>query len=453
MDAKKIATFLREHYQFIGVLVGVIIVWASMGTYTNWDAETEFYAASSVVTKGFPYVSTGYMIDQAPFAFYLTAPTLLLFGLSYVNGVGLVTALGLGCVVLIYALGTLLYGKRSGLVAAALFGIVPWQVFMSRTYLIDVPYLFLSLGFLLAGILAVKRNSEKLVVACGVLFALAFLTKLFAIFMMVPLLLVVWFKRKESGFRLTVRRAVLFLIPTLIMQAVWFGGFANQHFFGVYVPSDFTHSVHIADPSIAYLPRIFIESAGWFLLAAAAFALVLAVSFRRLLARNLWVDVVCAVSVAAIGGLDLVLVLGLHMLVPYVSAFKYTYAVLPFICLLAASLADKGMLLADSVDKRKVKLLLISAGLVLVLASLVESVAFLNHTEPYTLVDFKVDYNGNYFPFNVYTPVSGNFQMWHYAALTVIVLSLVFPWITGASVAGVKKMKRGFALLLTILST
>jgi len=33
-----------------------------MGTYTNWDAQTEFEAASSVVTRGFPYVTTGLMM-------------------------------------------------------------------------------------------------------------------------------------------------------------------------------------------------------------------------------------------------------------------------------------------------------------------------------------------------------------------------------------------------------
>jgi 4-amino-4-deoxy-L-arabinose transferase-like glycosyltransferase len=133
----------------------------------------------------------------------MAAPVLQAFGLSYVNGVGFVTALGVGCVAVVYALGALLYGRRTGLVADALFGLVPWQVFMARIYLIDVQYMFLSLLFLLIGVLAVKRNSEKLLAVSGVLFALAFLTKLFAIFLLVPLLLMVLFKGKESGFKLT----------------------------------------------------------------------------------------------------------------------------------------------------------------------------------------------------------------------------------------------------------
>ena len=257
-----------------------------MGTYTNWDAQTEFEAASSVITKGYPYVTTGLIIDQAPLAFYMTAPVLLLLGLSYVNAVSFVTALGIGSVTLVYILGTLLYGKRTGLVAAALFGIVPWQVFMARIYLMDAQYLFLGLVFLILGVFAVKRNSDKLLSLSGLLFALAFLTKLFAIFLLVPLLLVVLLKRKESSFKITLKKVLIFLIPSIILQIVWFGAFANQHFFGVYVPSDFTHPDLITNPSLVFLPRIFVESAGWFLIAAAVFSLVLSVSCRHLYARN-----------------------------------------------------------------------------------------------------------------------------------------------------------------------
>ncbi|HLN88926.1 MAG TPA: glycosyltransferase family 39 protein, partial [Candidatus Binatia bacterium] len=378
MESKRIRVFVAEHYQLIGVLVASAIVLTSMGTYTNWDAQTEFQAASSVVTRGFPYVTTGLMIDQPPFAFYMTAPVLQAFGLTYTNSVAFVSALGLGCIALIYAFGTMLYGKRTGLVAAALLGLVPWQVFMARTYLIDVQYMFLSLLFLLVGVLAVKRNSQKLLATSGVLFALAFLTKLFAIFLLVPLILIVLLKGKESGFKLSLKKILIFLSPSFIFQAVWFGGFANQHFFGVYVASDLTHPVLIADPSLAFLPRILVESAGWFLPAAAVFALVLAVTLRQLFARTFWVDVVCVLTIAAVVGVDLVLVLGKHLLVPYVSAFKYDYVALPFVCLLAASLADKGRLLMASLGKRWVKLFLVGVGLFLLFATLAESIAFLN---------------------------------------------------------------------------
>ena len=181
---------------------------------------------------------------------------------------------------------------------------------------------------------------------------------------MVPLLLIVLFKGKELGFKLDLRKILIFLSPSLLFQAIWFGWFANQNFFGVYFTSDLTHPVSIADPSLTFLPRIFVESAGWLLLASAVFSLVLAFSFRRLFAKTLWLDVVFAVTVLAVVGVDLGLVFGRHLLVPYVSAFKYDYVALPFVCLLAGSLADKGKLIGFNCGKRKcsVKLFWLDSG-------------------------------------------------------------------------------------------
>ncbi|HEX7482603.1 MAG TPA: glycosyltransferase family 39 protein [Candidatus Bathyarchaeia archaeon] len=442
---KRFRAFLSAHYQLIGVLIASFIILASMGTYTNWDAQTEFEAASSVITRGFPYVTTGLMIDQPPFAFYMTAPVLQAFGLSYTNGIGFVSALGLGCVALVYFLGTVFYGKKTGLVAAALFGLVPWQVFMARTYLIDVQYMFLGLLFLLVGIYGVKRNSKKLLAVAGVLFALAFLTKLFAIFLLITLLLMVLLKGKESGFKLSLKKTLIFLAPSFISQALWFGGFANQNFFGVYVASDFTHPDLIANPSLVFLPRIFIESAGWFLIAAAVFSLVLAISYRHFFTKTFWVDAVFAITILAVVGVDLGLVFGRHLLVPYVSAFKYNYAALPFLCLLAASLVHKGRILLGSKGKLKIKMFLAGFGLVLLAAAFVESVLFLNHTQPYPLVDFKVDYVGHYFPFYVLTSVGNYFQESHYIAIAIIALSFAAPFL-------LNKMKKSLGQLSIILS-
>jgi hypothetical protein len=282
-------------------------------------------------------------------------------------------------------------------------------------------------------------------VVSGVLFALAFLTKLFSIFLILPLLLMVLLKGKESGFKLNLRKILIFLAPSFIFQAIWFGGFANQHFFGVYVASDFTHPDLIANPSLAFLPRIFVESAGWFLLAAAIFSLVLAVSFRRFFAKTFWVDAVFAITILAVVGVDLGLVFGRHLLVPYVSAFKYNYAALPFLCIIAASLADKGKLLLASAGKIKIKLFLVGLGLVLLSASLVESVLFLNHTQPFPLIDFKVDYVGHYFPFYISTPVGSYFQEAHYIAIAIIALSFAAPVL-------LNKMKKSFIQLSIILS-
>jgi 4-amino-4-deoxy-L-arabinose transferase-like glycosyltransferase len=347
---KNFISILGVHYPIVGALLGAFLVAASTGIYTNWDAQLEYQAASSVVTQGFPYVTNGLMINQPPLGFYMDAPAFHAFGLSYPNGVGITTAFGLGCVLLIYALGALLYGKQTGLIAAALFGIVPWHVYISRIFLIDNQSLFFSLIFLVIGVLAIRKNSRRLLLTSGIFFALALMIKLFAVFMLIPLLLMILLQRKEGSFKISLRNVLVFLAPTLVLQAVWFGLFANQNFFGVYFSSDVTHPILVVDPSPLFLPIILVKSAGWFLFFAGLFSLALTIVYRKVFAKISRLDIVCVGTIAAIAGLNLFLVFGFHLTVPYISAFKYNYFALPFYCLLAASLATKGSLLISSTD-------------------------------------------------------------------------------------------------------
>ena len=431
MNWKSFLALLKEHYQLSGVLIGAFLVAVSTGTYTNWDAQLEFEAATSVVTRGFPFVINGLMINQPPLGFYMDAPVFHVFGLSYANGVGLATAFGLGAVVLVYVLGTMLYGKRTGLMAAALFGIVPWHVYMSKIFLIDNQNLFFSLLFLAAGVLAVRKNSQKLLAVAGVFFAVAFLTKLFAVFMLVPFLLIIFLQRKQLEFKITLRNILIFLAPTFVLQAVWFGGFANQNFFGVYLASDITHPVLVTNPSLLFLPIILVKSVGWFLFVAGLFSLVLSVFYRKIFTKILWLDAVCVGTIAVIAGLNLLLVFGFHLTVPYVSVFKYNYLALPFYCLIAASLAAKSDLLIGSVDWKKkthfIKPLLVGVGLVLVLASLLESTTFL--TKWVGFVAFGVD-SVTYYPFNVFSGAANGFSpALTYVALVLMVLILAVPFL------------------------
>ena len=431
---KSFRVYLRKHIQLGIVLLGALLVALSSGVYTNWDAQLEFEAASNVVTRGFPIVTTGLMINQPPLGFYLDAPIFHIFGLTYANGVAVATAFGLACVVLVYVLGTLLYDKRTALVAAALFGILPWHVYMSKIFLIDNQNLFLSLLFLAVGVVAVRRNSSTLLGVAGLMFGLAFLTKLFAVFLLVPLLLMLLLQRKHVSFKMTPRRVIVFLLPVLALKAVWFGGVANQNFFGVYFSSDITHPVLVANPSPFFLPTVLVNSAGWFLFAAGLFSLALTVLYRRDLSGVAWLDAVCVGTVAVVAGLDLLLVFGLHLTVPYVSVFKYNYVALPFYCFLAASLATKGRLLLWSVDWKnkacRLKSALVSVGVILLLACVLESTFFL--TRWVGFVAFGVD-SVVYYPFDVYLVSANGFSPFlTYLAALLMVLSVAGPFLAGA---------------------
>ncbi|MDR0372195.1 MAG: glycosyltransferase family 39 protein [Nitrososphaerota archaeon] len=438
---------LATHYPIIGILLGSLLITAYMGTYTNWDAQLEYEAATNVLTYGFPYISTGLMINQPPLGFYTAALFFGVSGLSYLNGVWLATAFGLGSVFLLYVLGIVMYGRRTGLVAAALFGMVPWHTYMTRIFLIDNQYLFLSLLFLIIGIIAVRHNSQKLVLGAGVVFATAFLTKLYAVFMIIPMLLIIYLYRKETPFKLDFKNILLFVLPSLILQAVWFGGFANQNFFGVYFNSDFTHPELVTDPVLAFLPIIFVNSAGWFLFLAGFFSLAFAVIYRKRLAGFLRLDAVCVGAIAVIMGLDIFLVLGLRLTVPYISAFKYNYTALPFFCLLAASITDKSSMLIAFMDRKKNRLIvmgLAAVGLVMLFASLIESTLFLNQW--WGFVSFGVD-SVTYYSFNLFTEAMDRnvLEQLRFGVLILMVLSMVLPYLITA-------LKRPIGWLWTIRS-
>lgn len=427
MNIKSVKSFLVVHYQFVGVLIASFLIAVSMGTYTNWDAQLEYEAVTSILTRGFPYVTTGLMINQPPLGFYTAALVLAALGESYLNCVGVATAFGLGCVVLLYVLGTLLYGKKTGLIASALFGLVPWHVYMSKIFLIDNQYLFLGLLFLIMGILAVKHNSEKLVVSAGVFFALAFLTKLYAVLMLIPLVLIVLLNRKESNFKLTARKVVLFILPSIILQMIWFGVFANQNFFGVYFSSDFTHPELIANPTLEFLPIILSKSTGMFLFIALFLSLALSIIYRKKLSVFLRSDTASLGTVLIIMGLDVLLVVGFNLTVPYVSAIKYNYTALPFFCLIAASLADKSVVLINSINRKKTDFfipVLVSVGLVLLFSSMIENIIFLNGWTGF--VAFGVD-AVTYYGFNLFSEAVNRNMLdaLHQSALILIVTSII----------------------------
>ncbi len=430
VENKNFKTLLSQHYPILGVLLGAFLILTSTGTYTNWDAQLEFEAASNVIMKGFPFVTNGLMINQPPLGFYIDAPAFHAFGLSYLNGVSIATAFGLSSVLLVYALGALLFSKQTGIAAAALFGIIPWHVYISRIFLIDNQSLFFSLLFLIASILALRKNSPKLTLAAGTFFAMALLTKLFALFTLIPMLLIILLQRKKTKFKLSLHNILVFILPTLLSQAIWFGRFANQNFFGVYFSSDITHPVLIANPNPLFLPIILVNSAGWLLFAAGLFSLTLTILYRNVLTKNLWLDIVCVGTVGTVAALNLLLVYGLHLTVPYVSVFKYNYFALPFYCLLAASLLEKGRILTATTEWKKktnsIKIVLVGLGVVLLFSCFVESMMFLLKWVGFA--SFGVD-SVTYYPFDVFAGPTGYFEAFHFAGFVLIILSVVAPFI------------------------
>jgi len=245
--------------------LGAALLSISLGPYSSWDAQLEFAAAANVVQWGFPYTTYGHLINMQPFGLYIDALFLSIFGVSYETAVAVTTVFALGCVLLTYELGALLYGKRTGLFAAALFALTPWQLILSRVFLVDVQCLFFSLLYLLVGLLAIKKDSLKLFFVAGVFFGFALLTKLFAVFMLIPLSLIYIYKRPKNHKRFFMG-ILLFCLPAFLIQYLWYEPNSGRGLLSLFNHDDFTN--YLPDdfaPSPFFSLSFLSESLGAFL--------------------------------------------------------------------------------------------------------------------------------------------------------------------------------------------
>jgi 4-amino-4-deoxy-L-arabinose transferase-like glycosyltransferase len=248
-------------------------------------------------------------------------------------------------------LGRRFYGGRTGLVAAGVFALTPWQVVLSRSFLIDVPCLIFSLLSLLVGFYAVRKASLGLALASGVLFGVAFLTKFFAVFTLIPLaLLFVRYRPKSLKHKLA--DVGFFTAPALLMYYVWYEPVSHLGFFSFRTHNDFSSFTQGVAPSPYFLLRFFVDNPGVLLLLAVAASFLLIIWTRNSF-RATFFDVVCLATIVGTAGVNMFLVLSRGLNVPYVDPVKYDYQALPAFCLLAASLIDKLHLLGARRGEKK----------------------------------------------------------------------------------------------------
>jgi 4-amino-4-deoxy-L-arabinose transferase-like glycosyltransferase len=350
---------LIEDYPLLSLLVGTVLIYLSIGPLYNGDTQWEFQAAVGVLKWGMPYTNSfGTLINQMPLGFYIEALFLRLFGENPNVGVILITLFALGSTLIVYLLATQFYGKPTGLLAASLFALSPWELVFSRSFLIDVQCLFLSLLCLYIGILAIHKNSDKYILLTGVFFAAALFTKAFAIFIIFPLL-IFYVYSKPKNYKHILTQLVLFLLPVLLLFFFWYQVVLGQSVLSVFGHSDFS------DPNYGgIVPSYFFVGnflwnygLGVFFSIAVALSLLVTFSFRKQLSKVWIFDLFCLAMILPIVLIDTVLGAGLNLKAPYNNAIKYTYLSLPFFCFIAASLVRKCLALkAKALTERAKKL-------------------------------------------------------------------------------------------------
>jgi 4-amino-4-deoxy-L-arabinose transferase-like glycosyltransferase len=388
----KLKTVLRSDLPLLAVLFGFILMSVATGQFSNYDSQLEYTAALGVNEWGLPYHEFGHFINQPPLGFYTGALFLRFFGSSYSVAVTVPTLFGAGCIFLLYEIGRVLYGKQTGLFAAALFASTPWHIVLSRSFLIDAQCLFFSLLYLLVGIYATKKNSAKLLLLSGVFFGVAFLTKAFAVFMLVPLAIFYLYAGQRNLWRTFI--GALFFVPALIFTYLWYEIISTRGFFAAFTHDDFNFFITGAAPSPFFVVNYLLGALGILFLDAFAVSLLISFARRKSLGKLFASDMICLVTVAAVLGVNMFLVLGKNLNCPYNNPIKYDYQFLPLFCLLAASLLNKfySLDLANLGGKRRKLVFLVTLfGLVLIVASMIQNVLVLNGYATQTGIRFDVE--------------------------------------------------------------
>ena len=432
-DVKKL---LSENYPLLSILIGITFISLSIGPFQNGDTDWEFAAAKGVLKWGMPYVnSIGNIINQPPLGFYIEGLFFKGVGASVYNGTILVTLLGLGSTVIIYKIGKELYSKPTGLVAAALFALSPWELVLSRSFLIDAQCLFFSLLCLYVGLLAIRKGSIKLSLVSGIFFASALLTKDFAAFILIPLLLFLLYS-KPKKIRLFLSQVTAFLLPALLFSLVWYQAILGKNLFYMFQHSDFS-DLNYSGVKLSYsFVGVFLWNYGLgaFFVVATAFSLLLLVTFRKELPKKFRFDLICLATILPILILNMILGAGLNLKAPYNNAIKYDYLALPFFCLIAASIVGKSlslMSLAKVKLKRKIILPLIIAGALLLIATIYANTISAHQLSVTDYLIFKVtmDQAVGYSLFN-HSPVNPNSFLMDLQYVGFAVLLSGFLWLS-----------------------
>jgi 4-amino-4-deoxy-L-arabinose transferase-like glycosyltransferase len=342
-----------------------------------------------------PYANTyGNMVNQPPLGFYTDAAFLQAFGNTYNNGLILMMVFGVANAALVYFIGKALYSKGTGLFAAALFGLTPWQLVMSRAYLIDGQCLFFSLLSFLVGVYAIRRDSAKLMQASALVFAAAFMTKFFAVFMLIPLICYTFFHMRKN-----VKNGLLvlgYLLPTVLAYFSWYQVITGRGLLSGIGHDDFSNAVpNGLVPSPFFASNTLIKGLGEYFLVAVAVSVVVCLLNNRFFYKTLTVDLSFAATILLLVGLNTVLAVQFNLAAPYIGVIKYEYQLLPLFCLLAASLVTKFLSLSALLKQRRkwdiAVFAVASAGLIVAGTALVLNMNFVHTFSNWDYMLFPVE--------------------------------------------------------------
>jgi len=201
-----------------------------------------------------------YSAVHPPLYVWLTAVAYRFLGISEFSARVVSALAGAFLVLIIYLFARYLYGKRAGVVAAALLGFQPMTLFWSRQGQFDMLLvLLMTLSvYLLAK--SLERSSTLLTVASGVALGFALLTKLFVALIIPVSVLVALVGTTPINRRKMVAGMVTAVIVAVVIAAPWHIVMAQRH--GEDVISFFFHHGALLERTFSGIEGN-VKSLGW----------------------------------------------------------------------------------------------------------------------------------------------------------------------------------------------
>jgi putative flippase GtrA len=127
------------------VAVPAIILRVVYLNSVGFNSDEAVYAGQAASISGDEEILQYFPVFRAhPLLFMTTVSIVYQGGVSPLAGRLVAVAFGLATIVVVYLLGSLLYGRRAGVIAALLMAVMPYHVVVSRQVLLDGPMVFFA---------------------------------------------------------------------------------------------------------------------------------------------------------------------------------------------------------------------------------------------------------------------------------------------------------------------
>lgn len=204
---------------------GFLRLWA-LGQ-NGFNSDEAVYTGQAAALAGDPHLQPFFPVFRAhPLLFQVLLSLVLRTGTSDIKARVVAAAFGIGTVLLVYLLGKLLYGVPTGMAAAAIMAVMPYNVVVSRQVLLDGPMAFFATATLYCLARYCRVRDPRWLYTAGAMMGLTILAKETAVLMLAAIF---EFFALVRNLRPRVREWCVALAIMVAVVAVYIGALVVAH--------------------------------------------------------------------------------------------------------------------------------------------------------------------------------------------------------------------------------